>query len=161
MPTPTAYSRTQIALHWIIAALVIFQIVAHDGIVQVWLQRMRGDIPNEFSPNPHALIGTVILVLVLWRLWLRLTRGAPAMPDETPAPLRWLALGVHGLLYLLLIGMPIAGAVAWFVGIPQPALAHSLAAKLLYVLVLLHVAGGLVEHFWLKSNVLRRMLGRA
>lgn len=161
MPSPKSYSKTQIALHWSIAALVIFQILAHDDIQHLWRQRMNGVIPNEFTPHPHALIGIVILVLVVWRLWLRFTRGTPALPDKEHPALRFIASATHFLFYALLVLMPISGALAWFGGFAQPASVHSLMEKILIPLIALHVAAALAQHFWFKTDVLKRMLGRA
>ena len=39
--------------------------------------------------------------------------------------------------------------------------AHSVAEKLLIVLVALHVLAALAQHFWFKTDVLKRMLGSA
>lgn len=161
MATPASYSRTQITLHWIIAALVIFQILNHDSIVHAWHERMSGAVPNVPSPNLHALTGILIFVLVLWRLWLRVVRGVPALPEHDHPLLKALAQTVHWVFYLLLLGMPLSGATAWFAGLPQPAIAHSLAEKLLIPLILLHVAAALTQHFVFRSNVLKRMVGMA
>ena len=161
MAAPASYSRTQIILHWIIAALVIFQIVAHEGIAGIWRERMTGAVPNEPTPNLHAIVGILIFVLVLWRLWLRFARGVPALPAGEHPALKTVATLTHWLFYVLLIGMPISGAVAWFAGLPTPAVAHGLAEKVLIPLILLHVAAALAQHFWFKTDVLKRMLGRA
>jgi cytochrome b561 len=161
MAAPASYSRTQVILHWVIAMLVIFQIFAHEGIAGVWEERMNGAVPNEATPNLHALVGIVILVLAVWRLWLRFTRGVPALPANEHPALKALASATHWLFYVLLIGMPISGAVAWFAGLPQPAVTHELAAKIMIALILLHVAAALAQHFWFRTDVLRRMTGRA
>lgn len=161
MASPASYSRTQIILHWVIAALVVFQIVAHEGIAATWHERLSGAIPNEPTPNPHAIVGMLILVLTVWRLWLRFTRGVPALPASEHPALKAVAAATHGLFYLLLVGMPISGAVAWFAGLQQPAIAHGLAEKVLIPLILLHIAAALAQHFWFRTDVLRRMTGRA
>ncbi len=157
---PATYSRTQIILHWLIAVLVAFQIIFHEGIAAIWDDRMRGIVPNEPSPNPHAIVGLLILALVLWRLTLRLRRGTPALPETEHPALKFVASATHWLFYLLLIGMPISGATAWFFGLPQPAQAHSLAEKLLIPLIILHILAALAQHYYFKTNVLKRMLGR-
>ncbi len=69
-----------------------------------------------------------------------------------------MAKATHFLIYALIIGMPISGAVAWFGGVPGAAAAHVLAKSVLLVLVILHVAGALFQQFLLKSNVLTRMV---
>ena len=105
----------------------------------------------------HIGAGALIFVLHLWRLWLRFTRGAPPLPAEEPAPLRFLASATHVLIYVLLIGMPISGSIAWFAGVEQAGAAHALATNVLLALVALHVAGAFFQQFVLKTDVLTRM----
>ena len=158
---PQTYSKTQIALHWIIALLVLFQIVVHDEIARLWAGRIDGTLPNAPTPNAHVAIGILIFALVVWRLVLRLTRGVPALPaDEHPA-LKLVASGTHFLFYVLLIGMPLSGAAAWILGVTTAAQAHSIAEKLLILLIALHALAALAQHFWFRTKVLKRMLGRA
>jgi cytochrome b561 len=80
------------------------------------------------------------------------------VPREHPAPLRWIASATHYLLYGFIIGMPLVGAAAWFGGIEAAGAVHSAARFILVPLIVLHAAGALVEHFVLRTNVLRRML---
>lgn len=159
--TPSNYSKTQIALHWIVMLLVLFQILMHDEIVQLWTGRMSGTLPNVATPNVHVAVGFLILALVVWRLVLRLRRGVPALPASEHPALKLVASGAHILFYVLLIGMPLSGAAAWILGVAQAAQVHSIAEKLLIALIALHVLAALAQHFWFKTDVLKRMLGRA
>lgn len=159
--TPSNYSKTQLALHWIIALLVLFQIVMHDEIVRLWSGRMDGSLPNAATPNVHVAVGFLILALVVWRLVLRLTRGVPVLPASEHPVLKLAASGTHILFYVLLIGMPLSGATAWILGIAPAAQAHSIAEKLLIPLIALHALAALAQHFLFKTDVLKRMLGRA
>jgi cytochrome b561 len=156
---PTAYSKTQIVLHWTIVALVFFQILFNNEIVLLWEGRMDGSLPNAPSPNPHVLVGLLILALTVWRLVLRLLHGVPKAPASEHPVLRFAAAATHILFYVLLFAMPISGAAAWFLGVEAAAGAHSVARFILIPLILVHVAAALVHHFWFKTNVLRRMLG--
>ncbi len=158
---PTSYSGTQIILHWTIAALVFFQILMHEGIVKVWEGRTEGTLPNQPTINPHAIAGALILVLVLWRLKLRRRRGVPGLPEGEHPALRVMATGMHAALNLLLILMALSGMAAWISGIEAIGEAHSIARLALVPLVLLHILAALYHHFWLRTDVLRRMLGRA
>jgi cytochrome b561 len=158
---PSTYSKTQIALHWIIVLLVLFQIVMHDEIARLWNGRMDGTLPNAATPNAHVAIGFLILALAVWRLVLRLTRGVPAIPASEHPALKLLASGTHILFYVLLIGMPLSGAVAWIFGVAPAAQAHSVAEKLLILLIVLHVLAALAQHLWFRTDVVKRMLGRA
>lgn len=157
MPDAPAYSSTQVRLHWIIVILMAAQYLLHDGISDAWKARLDGSIPNAPFPNPHAIVGIVILVLTLWRIVLRVRRGAPALPDEEPEGLKRVAKLTHLAFYGLLIAMPISGALAWVAGFKLPAEAHEVAAKLMMALIVLHVLGALVQQFVIKTDVMLRM----
>ncbi len=157
MTTSQSYSRAQVALHWAITLLVAAQFLLHEGISDAWDQRMDGTIPNEPFPNPHAIAGLLIFALMVWRVVLRLRRGAPPLPAHEPKPLQVLAAGTHLAFYALLLAMPISGTVAWVAGLEVPAQAHEAASKLLLALIVLHIAGAVVQKLWLKSDVMARM----
>jgi cytochrome b561 len=156
--TPDGYSRAQIGLHWLIAALVAFQFLSASRIESLWDGRMTGAIPNEPSPTPHTIVGMAILLLMLARLTLRLRHGAPPPPTgEHPALVR-LAQVAHATFYVILIAMPVGGAVAWVGGLEPPAILHGIAAKVLLALVALHVGAALAHRFWFRSGAFERML---
>jgi cytochrome b561 len=158
MAAPASYTRMQIGLHWLIAAIVGFQIVFAEGIKEAWEARMTGAVPNEPYPTPHTIAGIVIFALMLWRLALRLRHGAPPPPASEHPALRFVAGATHVLFYVLLIGMPLSGAAAWFFGLDLPAQAHGIAAKALIALTILHIAAAIAHRFWFKSGVMERML---
>lgn len=160
MPQPASYSKAQVILHWLIVLAVLFQYVAHDSIEELWEARMEGEIANEASPDIHVAMGIVILLLMGWRIWLRVSHGAPSLPENEPAWARLLAHGVQGLLYATLIAMPLSGAVGWFAGAGTAIAAHGFLKNLLLALVALHIAGALAQHFVFRSDVLMRMSGR-
>ncbi len=71
----TKYSKTAIALHWIIAILVV---------TNVTLASVSEDLPRAARAaymNPHKAIGVSILLLSLFRLFWRLGNKPPPMPD--------------------------------------------------------------------------------
>lgn len=158
MPNPTGYSASQIWLHWIVALLIVLQFVLNEPISEAWRAMGRGE-EVAFSPliAAHVFGGLAVLALVLWRLVLRVTRGAPQPPAEESATLRLLSKATHGLLYLLLIGMPVSGALAWFGGVKAAAGGHEVLKSLMLVFVALHVVGTLYHQFVLKTNLLVRM----
>lgn len=155
------YSSTQIMLHWSIAILVAFQFFLNDGIAEAFRAAVRGeeaDADALGAASVHVTIGLVILTLAFWRIALRLTFGAPPPPPGEGPVLRLLARGTHLLLYVLIVIVPMSGAAAWFGGIEQAGIAHSVLKSLLFVVVMLHIAGALVQHFVFRSDVLTRML---
>ena len=162
MAQPKGYSRIQIVLHWTIAALVIFQLLVHDGMEDAWDDFEDGDLPDADTvlwAYLHVAVGVTILALSIVRLGVRLVRGAPPLPENHSALLKLVAWATHVLLYGFILLMPLTGALAWFGGVGDSADIHELGRLLLIPLVLLHAAGGLAEHFVFRTNSLRRMLG--
>ncbi|MBU1540880.1 MAG: cytochrome b [Alphaproteobacteria bacterium] len=169
------YSTVSLTLHWLIAALVVSQvllIMAHDAT--------EGPISREFV-QIHKSVGLGILVLTLGRIGWRIANPAIPLPDEMPRWQRLLARATHILFYVVLIGMPLGGwaassaagrEIVWFGLFEWPLLPigggreaagqlmdmHELGAKALYVLIILHVAGALKHHFVDRDNVLHRMI---
>jgi len=153
------YSRSQIALHWVIAVLVALQSLLHEPIRRAWEVSQAGEAVT-FQPliAAHIAGGLVILVLVLWRLGLLALRGVPPPPEREPRYYKLGAKLVHGALYLLLLAMPVTGLLAWFGGVAPAAVAHEVLRLVLLALVVLHVLAVLVHLFVLRMPVLRRML---
>lgn len=171
--TTTAWGSLARLLHWLIFLLVIMQFVT------AW----SGDALPRESPAKLALearhisFGFTVLLLTIVRIGWRLGN-----PTPTPAAgTRIETLVAHatlGLLYLLLLAIPLSGwvmagghgdALAWF-GTPLPALvqkgsalgrpaheAHELLGWVLLALVALHVLAALKHHFVARNDVLRRM----
>lgn len=159
-PVPAGYSLTQIILHWAIVLLVTIQFIANGGIGGSFDAFIEGTVPAAADLRLsylHVVCGGLIFLLMIWRVALRLRRGAPALPVNEPRAAKMLAHAVHGLFYVLLIAMPVSGAVAWFGGVEAAGDAHGVASTLLLVLIGLHLAGVLVQFFVFGSNVLARM----
>lgn len=159
-PARAGYSLAQIMLHWAIVLLVTIQFIAHDGIEESFDAFIEGAVPAAADLRLsylHVVCGSLIFLLMIWRMTLRLRRGAPALPENEPRLAKMLAHTVHGLFYLVLIAMPMSGAVAWFGGVEAAGDAHGIASTLLLVLIGLHLAGVLVQFFVFGSNVLARM----
>jgi cytochrome b561 len=151
------YSRAQIILHWLIAALILFQLLVHDGIEEAWRASHMG-VAEAGNPLPHIVVGSAVLILAAVRLVIRLRHGAPPAPAGQPAALGLLASAVHWGIYVLLFLIPISGLVAWFGGVQGAALVHGGPLRLLLIaLVLVHIVGALVQQFLLRSDVLMRM----
>ncbi|MEV8465727.1 cytochrome b/b6 domain-containing protein [Fluviibacterium sp. DFM31] len=158
MASPTGYSRAQIRLHWIVAGLIVLQFVLHESISDAFDMAMEG---RQIAFNPlvaqHVAGGVLIGLLVLWRLVLRLRRGAPPPPENEHPLLKLAAHATHWTFYALMLMLPVSGAVAWF-GLVEPAAeTHEFLKAILMLLVLLHVAAALYHQFVLKTDVLMRM----
>lgn len=155
---PLSYSRPQIILHWLIFVLIAVQFLLHEPMSEAW-DRIEDGLEVAFHPLvvAHVFGGLVIGGLVLWRVFLRVTRGAPDLPAEEPAVLKLAASATHLGLYALMILMPVSGILAWFGGIYAAAEVHEVMKVLLLLLVALHLGGVLYQQFILKTNVMARM----
>lgn len=157
---PATYSRLQILLHWVIALIVFFQLIFGEAIGDLGRALRKGETPEasvEFLANAHIWLGVTVLVLMVLRIALKLTRGAPAL---VPGP-RWqqiLAHSVHGILYLLLLIAPITGLVAWFGGVHLSGEVHELLKPLFILTIVAHVAGALWHQFVSHDGTLMRMM---
>lgn len=173
------YTRTAIGLHWLIALgmLAAFCVGLYMADLPVSPQKLK-----IFSW--HKWAGVTIFLLVLARIaW----RAGHAPPPDLPMP-RWQALaahGVHHLLYLLMVAIPLSGwlmssakgfQTVYFGVLPIPDLlskdvalgkqleeVHETLNWLMIVLVAGHAAAALKHHLIDRDDTLRRMLpwGRA
>lgn len=172
------YDPVTIALHWAVAALVVFQWVGGQTIDVFPRGPLRVD-----ARSTHLVIGALLTLLLLVRLFWRLMRGT-RLPAASEGWLGALARGVHGLLYLnlaILLGLGLiteglrGDSLFGWVKLPAFGLFeaeerhavveqfidyHSLAATVLLCLAGLHAGAALIHHFLLKDGVLRRMAPR-
>src|SRR2546429_8101118 len=107
-PNPTRYTRTAIALHWLIAAAVLGQIAFGWYLELIPL----GAPPRAAVVNLHKSTGLVIGLLIVFRFAWRLTHTPPPLPESMPAWERSAARVNHVLLYACMLIMPAAGYTA-------------------------------------------------
>lgn len=172
--TASQWGWVSVTLHWVTVLAIV-------GLVIVGLT--MDDLPN--GPRKiqvyalHKSTGLTVLALTLLRLGWRLFAGAP---KAEPMP-RWQRLAAHGshvMLYALLLAMPLTGwlfnsasgfPLKWFGLVRVPALTaydagvkafandlHEGLAKVLFVVVAIHVAAALKHHFVNRDATLQRML---
>lgn len=103
MLAQTRYTRTAIALHWLIAVLMIFNIA-----LILLVDRYPDDWVRP-AIDTHKSIGITVLGLVILRILWRATHKPPAMPGSYGAFERFAAHAAHGVLYLLMILLPLSG----------------------------------------------------
>lgn len=97
------YTRTAVVLHWIIAAAMLVNIVL--GLSADWL-------PDEWTRpviDTHKSIGISVLGLALLRLLWRFGHAPPALPLRYAPWERSLSHLAHGVLYALMLLLPISG----------------------------------------------------
>jgi cytochrome b561 len=179
------YTRTAIALHWLIALLIVANVVlalSADYLPDDWVRPVI---------DTHKSIGITVLGLAIMRLLWRATHRPPPLPHGYPGWERIAAHGAHIALYLLIFALPLSGWIhdsAWkdaathpmklFGVVPWPRVGwvmdvapagrealhdrfgalHTWLGYGLYVLFTLHVVGAL-KHQWIdRKPELQRML---
>jgi cytochrome b561 len=171
---PTYHPAAQ-ALHWITALAVL-------GLLGVglWMTGLPLGFTKLHAYNWHKWVGLVVLLLTVGRLFWRWRHPPPPLPTTV---VRWQAAVAapvaHWALLLLLLAMPISGwlmtsaagvSVVWFGVIPLPDLAlrepslfealkttHHVLARLLIVVLILHVAAVVHHDLVRRDGVFRRM----
>ncbi|KQR36606.1 cytochrome B [Rhizobium sp. Leaf155] len=159
--TVTGYSIPQKALHWMMALLILFNLIFSDGM-EHWNRLMRRGEPitpdDISSANIHAYVGIAVLVLCLVRLCLRLVQGVPEAPADEPPIAKLVAKVTHWAFYAIFILMPMSGIGKYYFGNDIAGELHGGPIKLLlWALIVLHILGVLVHQFFWRTNLLRRM----
>lgn len=174
MPATQRYSNFSIALHWLIAILIIIAFVLGNIMVD-----MRISPAKLQYYSYHKWLGVTVLGFVALRLISRLLSKAPPYPANMGKVQTHIANGTHILLYVLMFAVPLsgyfytlaAGYPVVYLGLfelpvligPNPEIKgslkelHEILNNIMLVLVLLHVAAALKHHFYDKDGLLHRM----
>jgi cytochrome b561 len=179
---PARYSAVAIALHWLIA----LGILALIGIGLAMTHLTLAPLTQFQLYQLHKSIGITVLLAVLLRILWRIFHRPPPLP-ALPRLEKAAAEGMHWLLYVLMVVLPVTGWALVSVSpfnlptvlyglVPWPhlpvlatlkdkapveavmKLVHGKLGWLLLTLILLHVGAALRHHFVLRDGVLRRML---
>jgi cytochrome b561 len=152
------YSKTQIILHWVVALLIVAQFVFHESIVAAWSAFREGQAV-VFDPlvAAHVFGGIAILALVLWRLVIRVQKGAvPPVAGTSPRMAVVASLG-HIALYGAIVLAGVSGLAAWFGEVVIAGELHETLKPVILVLVGGHIAAALYHQFYLKDGLMQRM----
>jgi len=169
------YSLLTIWIHWIVFLLI----VAIYATIELREFFPKGSDPRNALKTWHFMLGLSVFALV----WIRLAAVAVSkIPQIIPEPPHWQTLAAkatHGLLYLLMIVMPILGWMLLsasgkpipFFSLELPALIgesttlaetlkeiHETGGTIGYFLIGLHATAGLFHHYVMRDNTLVRML---
>lgn len=159
MTDQSRYSLAQRVIHWLTLVLFLASFVSHEAMKDAWRVVRQG--ATEFTPDVgvrvHVIVGIVILGLSVLRIILRLTKGAPAQPAGQSRLITVAAAAVHGLLYLVILALPLSGMGAWFGMITDLGEVHEVLFNLGLVLLAAHVGAALLHQFVIKDNLIRRM----
>ncbi len=164
-------------LHWLVAAFLVCQLITD------WLSENASNREtSDTLIRTHFQFGVILTALIVMRVFWRLSHKPP---DPLPGEPVWrerTAKTVHGLIYLLLLALPIAGYIVFvhmqlamdvFGLFTVPTLfapqyegevlragawyVHRYAGWLLVGLVVLHVMAALFHQFALNDSLLQRM----
>ena len=155
------YSNLQIALHWAVVLLVIEQYFTSAAILRVHAYRPLGRPADPFDLTLHSVhtrVGVLIFALVAVRLTLRLTWAAPDWSPPLPPWRRRLASGVQYVLYAVLLGQALTGAIAIYVWWPISSLHKALFWALVACLAL-HLSGAALSFVARPRETLFRITG--
>ncbi len=116
------YTRTSQILHWLMAIIFIaaWIIGFYSG------NFLSYDVDGSFKGTVitlHKNIATVIIFLVVVRIFWRYTHPAPELPNTMSPTMKRLAHFGHLALYFMLLALPITGCLfSWSAGHPAPVL---------------------------------------
>jgi len=169
------YTPLQLALHWLMALMIAGGLVMGGMIEDMPLSPLKLKLLSW-----HKWNGITVLLLAILRLAVRYATGTPPLPASVPVWQQWLARAGHGLLYLLMILIPLSGwlmssakgfPVNYFGVLPLPdligkdagladwlKLGHERLCQLLLVALAAHVAAALKHHYFDRDTILQRML---
>ncbi|MGH6762152.1 MAG: cytochrome b [Phyllobacterium sp.] len=176
--TANEYGLMAIILHWVIAILFIGQLVLGLWMVRLDDQRLAFELIQW-----HKSFGFLLLALVAIRLiWWVFSRHPPLPADMSPLE-KMAAHVAHFLLYCLMVLLPVTGwalASASVLAIPTFAFylfiiphlplaaseqaeafwdnTHTLLGYFALALVAIHILAALRHHFWLRDDLLKRMV---
>jgi len=170
------YSWTAIALHWLVALLIISAFLL--GLTMTNIPGLTTPKLKYFSW--HKWLGVTIFGLACLRLLWRLTHTPPAYPNSMPRWQQNAAHLVHGLLYVLIFAIPLSGyfyslaagiPVVYLGVVPLPVFigpdqelklllkqVHYALNVVLLVMFCLHVLAALKHQFIDRDRTLQRML---
>lgn len=156
MSPPTGYSRLQVFLHWLVAGLIAAAFLTHDDMGRALRDRIEQDLSGLEGATLHTILGGLAFVFILWRIVVRWLRGVPS-PDGSSAQ-RTAAVWGHRLLYLLMVVVPLGGAIAWYGKSREVGEVHEIGGKALVVLAIGHAAVAIWHGIFQKDGTLKRMI---
>jgi len=189
------YTKPAVILHWLIALVVIAMFALGWYMTElpkeaakqtafdlfdlgVYTWHLAEEVsPRNFYFNLHKSIGVTLLALIALRVLWRVSHRPPALLTSYKAWEKKLATGMHHMLYLLMVAMPVSGlimamsgkyGVKWFgidiiAGLDNSTLrdifkeAHEIIGVIFLIAIILHILGAL-KHKWIdKDGTMKRM----
>lgn len=171
---PTSYRWPVIGLHWLTLLLIVAAYVLASLLEDMTLSPLKLKLYAW-----HKWLGMSVLFLLPLRVLLRVLDPLDHRAELTEMEVK-MSAAVHGLLYLLLIAVPVLGwlhssaagfSVVWFGVLPIPDLVgkdkmladifkelHEGSVNLLVFLAVVHAAAAIYHHHIRHDGVLIRMV---
>lgn len=171
------YPLSMRLMHWIMALLIIFMLALGFYMTNVG----REDPGHLKLYELHKSIGAMILILVFFRITIRLLKPVPPLPDTIDTVTQFLAHLGHLALYVLMILMPLSGYLmsnffgfhVMLFGIPMPTLVsanfemgnlfaqiHEILGFAFLAVLGIHIAAVIKHRFFdlPENDILKRMM---
>jgi cytochrome b561 len=174
-PAIVHYSKTAKWLHWFMAIVLLFDLT----VAQTFSDMPEADKAETLLG--HSSIGSILLILVLFRLFWRYRNPAPALPSTVADWQRIASKASHHTLYTLMVIVPLTGfyiagyspvAVMPFgsdflvsegmteEGFLAVRSIHEIATQALIAVIALHFGAALFHRLVQKDSVFQRMAPR-
>lgn len=189
------YHNVSIFLHWLIGLGIIFMFILGWYMEEIPKKAPKSlsfdlfnlgiyswEVAKEMSPRSfyfmlHKSVGVSLFILIIYRIFWRLTHKPPPLLDTMKPWEKRVATAAHHGLYFLMIATPLAGiimsisskyGISWF-GIEliggidnRPARElflefHKIFGLLILLILFFHIAGAIKHSFIDKDGTLRRM----
>ena len=170
--TPSRYGAVALTIHWLIALAILvllalgFRAASLEGADKIGVL------------SAHVPLGTVVLILTLARIaWWWFADTKPPPVTATPRLQSLAARAIHILFYVTILVMAGSGlALVLLSGAGEvlrsgegvlpdfwdfgPRGGHYVGARMMVVLMVIHIGAALYHHYVKHDATLRRMLGR-
>lgn len=158
MTAPQGYTRQQIIVHWLSVVVIAAQFLFSDGISEAYRDGLRAGALTFTGPAiAHIAAGSLVLLLVVWRILLKRERGTLPPPAGEPGWAATLAKFAHPAIYIVLLALPITGVMAWGGELRSAGEVHQVLTNVFIALVVAHVGAVAVHQFVWKTGLLARM----
>ncbi len=169
------YTSVAIALHWVMAVLLITMFILGWYMVDL----PKGSDERTWFFGLHKSIGLTLAMLAVTRLTWRIKQVPPKLPETISEFRQKLAKSTHWLLYFAMFLQPMSGYISSsfsgyktkFWGMPLPHWGwkspdlnafftdiHVVSSYLLIALVFLHISGVVLHLYEGDKAVLKRMM---
>jgi cytochrome b561 len=166
---PDRYGTIAVSIHWLSAVLILVALGSGFRAANAAHAVAKAELLRVHIPVAMAVLVLTLLWIVWWFIF-------DSKPDAVPGSPRWQDLSaraVHGLFYVVILGMAASGigmivlsgagpgilegaAMPDFWKFP-PRVPHGIGARFLIALLALHVSAALYHHFIRGDGLLWRM----